>query len=77
MPFYNLNLDKNFVKYCRKLKENYAGLIKNEKRTERGLLMTFLNLLFQLIQREYLLNDWKIYNLSPLSKPKERVNFKT
>ena len=31
----------------------------------------------QLIQRKYLLNDWKTYYLSPLTKPKSRVNVKT
>ena len=32
---------------------------------------------FQLIQRKYLQIDWKVYNLSQLSRPKQRVNFKT
>ena len=30
-PFYNLKFDKNFLKYCKKLKENYALFLKTEK----------------------------------------------
>ena len=29
------------------------------------------------IQKKYLLNDWKMYHLSPLSEPKQKVKFKT
>ena len=44
LSFQSLNFDKNFVKYyCKKLKENYAGLFKIEKRAEMLLLATFWN----------------------------------
>ena len=46
--FHNLNFDKNIVKFRKKCKENYARLLKNEKRTKRQLLVTF---------GKYLLND--------------------
>ena len=88
LSFHSLNFDKKFVKYCKKLKENYTCISKiekkkqkkqaNSKKTKRWLLVTFWNhFFFQLIQRKYLQIDWKVYNLSQLSKPKQRVNFKT
>ena len=51
--FHNLNFDKHFVKgYGKKLKENHAGLLKIEKRTERKLLVTFWDQLFSVNSKE-------------------------
>ena len=48
------------------LKENSAGLLKIEKRTEILLLVTSgISFFFQVIQRKYILNNWKIDHLSP------------
>ena len=50
LSFHNLNFDKHFSKYCRK---------------KHRLLETFLNqFFFQLIQRKYIVLDWKIDHLS-------------
>ena len=88
MSFHSLNFDKTFVKYCKKLKENCTCLLKiktkknkkqaNSKKNKEMTASDFLeSFFFQLIQRKYLQIDWKVYNLSQLSKPKQRVNFKT
>ena len=36
--FYNLNLDKNFVKFCKKLKESHIRFLKIEKITEATVI---------------------------------------
>ena len=78
LSFHNLNFDKNFVKYyCERLKKNYVGLLKIGKRTEALLLLNFWNqLFFQLIQRKYILNHWKINHLleSILNENKELIS---
>ena len=47
-----------------------------EKRTEILLLVTFWNQFFSVIQRKYILNDWKIDHCVH-SKLKKRFNFQT
>ena len=48
------------------------------KEEQRDDFSDFLESVFlKLIQRKYLPNDWKIYHVSALSKPKQRVNLKT
>ena len=63
--FHNLIFHRNFV--VKKIKENYTRLLKIEKTLATSCNQFF----FQLIQRTYLLNDWKIYHLSPITKPKQ------
>ena len=50
--------------------------LKIGRRTDRELFVIFLNQFFQLLQRKCLLNNWKIYHLSPFSTLKTRLNLK-
>ena len=36
LSFHSLNFDKKFVKYCKKLKENYTCLLKIEKKPPKN-----------------------------------------
>ena len=51
LSFHNSKFDKNFMKYyCKKLKENYARLLKLKKK--RRLLVTFWNQFFLFTLKE-------------------------
>ena len=55
-----MNFDKNFAKYyCKKLQENYVDLLKIEKKNKNATVSDFLACFFKLIQRKYILNEWK------------------
>ena len=64
LPFHNLNFDKNFAKYCcKKLKKKFSLVFKKEQKYYYQQL-SGINF-FDVIQRKYILSNWKIDNLSP------------